>query len=42
MTPLRQRLQTRDQLLLAVGTLLLLAFFLVLLLQPSAVGRGGR
>lgn len=44
MTPLRHRLRlpTRDELLVAVGVLLLLAFLAVLIVQPSAVGRGGR
>jgi len=31
-----------ERLLLIVGILLLIAFLVVLLVQPSAVGRGGR
>ncbi len=44
MTPLRHRLHlpSRETLLVAVGLLLLIAFLVVLLVQPSAVGRGGR
>jgi len=33
---------TIERLLLAVVALLLIAFVVVLLVQPSAVGRGGR
>ena len=36
------RLPSLERTLLVVGLLLLVAFLVVLLVQPSAVGRGGR
>jgi len=36
------RLPSTERLLLIVGVLLLIGFLVVLLVQPSAVGRGGR
>ncbi len=35
-------LPSTERLLLIVGVLLLIAFLVVLLVQPSTVGRGGR
>jgi hypothetical protein len=44
MTPFRHRLRAppAEWVLAAAMALLLLAFLIVLLVQPSAVGRGGR